>query len=128
MNSADGGIAAAVVVAAVLLLAGVLKLARPNDWRAQASGLVVPAMVAAVVPFFEIGLGATLLVQWRRHIVAWIAVALFVAFTALLGLRLAQGQRPPCACFGSLSSRPIGAPTIVRNAVFLAIAVLAAIL
>ena len=128
MNSADGGIAAAVVVAAVLLLAGVLKLARPNDWRAQASGLGVPAMLAAVVPFFEIGLGATLLVQWRRHIVAWIAVALFVAFTALLGLRLAQGQRPPCACFGSLSSRPIGAPTMVRNAVFLAIAVLAAIL
>lgn len=128
MNSADGGIAAAVVVAAVLLLAGVLKLARPNDWRAQASGLVVPAMVAAVVPFFEIGLGAALLVRWQRHIVAWIAVVLFVAFTALLGLRLAQGQRPPCACFGSLSSRPIGAPTIVRNAVFIAIAVLAAIL
>ena len=128
MNSADGGIAAAVVVAAVLLLAGVLKLARPNDWRAQASGLGVPAMLAAVVPFFEIGLGAALLVQWQRHIVAWIAVVLFVAFTALLGLRLAQGQRPPCACFGSLSSRPIGAPTMVRNAVFLAIAVLAAIL
>ena len=116
------------MVAAVLLVAGVLKLARPNEWRTQAAGLGVPVVVAAVVPFVEIGLGATLLVQWRRHIVAWIAVALFVAFTALLGLRLAQGQRPPCACFGSLSSRPIGAPTIVRNAVFLAIAVLAAIL
>jgi hypothetical protein len=88
----------------------------------------VPALIANVVPFVEIGLGAALLVQWQRHVVAWGAVALFAAFTALLGLRLAQGQRPPCACFGSLSSRPIGAAQIGRNAVFIAIAAAAAVL
>ena len=119
------GIVAAAVVAAVLFLAGVLKLARPEEWRAQAKGLGVPTLVATVLPFVEIGLGAALLVQWQRHAVAWAAVALLVAFTALLGLRLAQGQRPPCACFGSLSSRPIGAAQLVRNAVFIALAVLA---
>ena len=122
------GIAAAAVVAAVLLLAGVLKLARPDDWRAQAKGLGVPAVVAVVVPVLEIGLGAALLVQWQRHVVAWLAVALFGVFTALLGLRLAQGRRPACACFGSLSSRPIGAVHIVRNLGFVAIGVLAATL
>ncbi len=122
------GVVAAVVVAAVLLLAGVLKLARPSEWRTQAAGLGVPHVLAAAVPFVEIGLGAALLVQWQRHAVAWVAVALFAAFTALLGLRLAQGRRPPCACFGSLSSRPIGAVHIVRNIGLLAMGVLAATL
>ena len=122
------GIAAAVIVAGVLLLAGVLKLARPSEWRAQAEGLGVPKSVAGLVPFAEIGVGAVLLVQWERHVFAWMAVALFAAFTTLLGLRLAQGQRPPCACFGALSSRPIGAGHLARNSVFIVIAVLAATL
>ncbi|MCE9623035.1 MAG: hypothetical protein K8R99_11880 [Actinomycetia bacterium] len=128
MTRSAWGIAAAAFVAAVLLLAGVLKLARPAEWRAQATGLGVPGLLANVVPFVEIGLGAGLLVQWQRHGVAWAAAGLFAAFTALLGLRVAQGQRPPCACFGSLSSRPIGAAHLVRNAVFIALAVLAATL
>ena len=124
----DAGIVAAVVVAAVLLLAGVLKLAHPTEWRAQANGLGVPAAVATIVPFVEIGIAAALVVQWQRHLFAWAAAALFVAFTTLLAVRLAQGQRPPCACFGALRSRPIGASNIVRNVAFIAIAVLAAIL
>ncbi len=128
MSRSAWGIAAAVVVAAVLLIAGVLKLARSAEWRAQAKGLGVPGPLAPVVPFIEIALGAALLVQWQRHNFAWAAVVLFAAFTGLLGLRLAQGQRPPCACFGSLSSRPIGAGHLARNAVFIAIAAFAAIL
>ncbi len=126
MSRSAWGIAAAVVVAGVLLLAGVLKLARPSDWRAQAAGLGVPKAVASIVPFVEIGVGAVLLVQWRRQAFAWVAVALFAAFTALLGLRLAQGKRPPCACFGALSSRPIGAGHLARNVVFMVMAALAA--
>ena len=116
------------VVAGVLLVAGVLKLARPSEWRAQSAGLGVPKLVASSVPFVEIGVGAVLLVQWQRHAFAWAAVALFAAFTALLGLRLAHGERPPCACFGALSSRPIGAGHLARNAVFIVISVLAATL
>jgi hypothetical protein len=47
---------------------------------------------------------------------------LLVAFTALLMVRLLQGRRPPCACFGALSSKPIGWGNVARNAVFLALA------
>jgi len=128
MTRSTWGVAAAVVVAAVLLLAGVSKLARPAQWREQAAGLGVPVLIAAATPLLEIALGATLLVQWQRHAVAWGAVVLFAVFTALLCVRLAQGQRPPCACFGALSSRPIGAGHLARNAGFIALAVLAAVL
>jgi len=122
------GVAAAVAVAAVLLIAGVSKLAQPAQWRSQSNGLGVPWRLAMVVPYLEVTLGALLLVQVQRHAVAWVAVAMFGSFTLLLALRLAQGKRPPCACFGSLSSKPIGAEHLVRNALFICLALLAATL
>ena len=122
------GVIAAVVVAIVLLVAGVSKLAQPAAWRAQASGMGVPASVAAGVPFVELAIGAALLAQVQRHVFAWLAAGLFVAFSALLALRLAQGQHPPCACFGSLSARPLGPGHLLRNAAFIAFAVAAAML
>jgi|CXWL01.1.fsa_nt_gi hypothetical protein len=128
MSRSAWGFTAAVFVAGVLLLAGVLKLARPTEWRTQSAGLGVPGPVAIVTPFVEIALGAALLAQWERNVLGWAAVALLAVFTVLLGVRLAQGRRPVCACFGSLSSRPIGLSHLARNAVFIALAVLAAAL
>ena len=122
------GVVAAVLVAGVLLVAGVSKVASPARWRVQAAGLGVPSLLARITPFVELGLGALLLVQVQRHAVAWLAVALFGVFTALLVVRLAQGKRPPCACFGSLSSKPIGPGHVVRNVVFIGLAVVAATL
>lgn len=128
MSQSSWGVVAALAVAAVLLIAGVSKLAQPARWKVQAAGLGVPPPMALVVPFVEVGVGACLLVQLQRHLVAWFAVALFGAFTALLALRLAQGKRPPCACFGSLSSKPIGLGHLSRNVVFIGLALLAAML
>lgn len=128
MSQSSWGVVAALVVAAVLLVAGVSKLAQPAQWKAQAAGLGVPRLIAIAVPFVEVGLGACLLVQLQRHLMAWFAVALFGAFAALLALRLAQGKRPPCACFGSLTSKPIGSGHLARNAVFIGVAMLAATL
>jgi len=128
MDRSTWGVVAAVVVAAVLLVAGVSKLARPTLWRSESSGMGVPWWLARVVPFVETVLGALLLVQLQRHAVAWWAVALFGLFTVLLAVRLAQGRRPPCACFGSLSAKPIGPGHLARNAVFIAVALAAALL
>jgi uncharacterized membrane protein YphA (DoxX/SURF4 family) len=128
MSAHTVGVAAAVLVAAVLLVSGVSKLAATQEWRSQSAGLGVPWPLARVVPYVEVVLGALLLVQWQRSFVAWCAVALLGSFTVLIGVRLAQGRRPPCACFGAWSSRPIGAGHLVRNAVFIAAAVAAAVL
>ena len=128
MSRSAWGAAASVMVAVVLLVAGVSKVARPTEWRSQSQGLGVPWVLARVVPFVEIVLGALLLVQVQRPLVAWCAAVLFAAFTGLLGLRLAQGRRPPCACFGSLSAKPIGPGHMLRNALFILLALLAALL
>ena len=121
------GAGAAVAVAIVLLVAGVTKVAQPAQWRSQAAGLGVAPIIAAAVPYIELVLATLLLVQLQRPVVAWLAVVLFVAFTVLLVVRLAQGQRPACACFGSLSAAPIGPGHVARNAVFIALAMVAAL-
>ncbi|HNJ97247.1 MAG TPA: MauE/DoxX family redox-associated membrane protein [Ilumatobacteraceae bacterium] len=121
------GVVAAVLVAIVFLVAGVSKTAAPDRWRSEAAGMGVRGLLVTVTPWVELVVGALLAVQFQRHVVAWCAVALLIAFTVLLLVRLAQGRRPVCACFGSLSQRPIGAVHVVRNAVFLALAVTAAL-
>lgn len=127
-TSAVAAVGCAVVVGVVLVLAGVSKLARPEQWRAEAAGMGVAARVAGATPLVELVVGALLAAQVWREVVAWAAVALLAAFTALIGVRLAQGRHPPCACFGALSSRPLGAAHLLRNATLIALAVAAAVL
>src|SRR5439155_25163345 len=54
------------------------------------------------------------------------AAALLALFIAAISINLARGRRPDCHCFGQLSSSPVSAQTLVRNAVLLALAVLIA--
>lgn len=115
-------VAVTVLLGAVFLASGVMKVASPRQWRAQSAGLGVPGAVATVVPFTELVVGALLVAQIARRPVAAVAAGLLVAFSALLVVRLLQGRRPPCACFGAWSSKPIGWGNVARNAVFLGLA------
>lgn len=120
------GTVAAVAVGAALVVAGAAKLARPS-WVADAAALGVPAWLARPVPLVELLVGAGLAVGVARRPLAWVALALFAAFSAVLGRTLAQGRRPVCACFGAWSQRPIGARSLARNAAFAALALVAAL-
>lgn len=120
-------VVASVFLGAVFIISGVTKVAAPQQWRAQSADLGVPRVVAALVPFAELAVGAMLVAQLARR---WAAVAggvMLVAFTALLIVRLSQGRRPPCACFGALTTKPISWANVVRNALFLVVAAAVAI-
>jgi uncharacterized membrane protein YphA (DoxX/SURF4 family) len=117
---------AAFALGAVFVVSGISKLSAPERWRAEAAGMVSLPGVPAVLPMVEVGLGALLVAGWQRRIVALSAGALVVAFTVLLVVRIRQGRRPPCACFGTLSTKPIGWGHVARNVVFMALAVIAA--
>jgi uncharacterized membrane protein YphA (DoxX/SURF4 family) len=119
-------VVAGVVLGAVLLLSGAAKLAAGPRWAAQAAALGSPAIAVPVLPWLEVGLGALLVTGVWRPVVAVVAAALLGAFTVLLVLRLAQGRRPPCACFGAWSTRPVGFGSVARNVVLIALALLAA--
>ena len=53
----------------------------------------------------------------------WAAIALLVGFTVFLVLALLRGVEAPCACFGSMSSRPVTWWSVVRNVLLVALAV-----
>src|SRR5262245_52942430 len=105
-----------------MLAAGAAKLAS-RTWPADARGLGAPMWSVPLVPWIELVLGALLVVGVLRPLVATATALLLVAFTALLCARLARGERPPCACFGRLSTRPISWWGVVRNLVLIGLAV-----
>jgi len=113
---------AAGVVGAVFVYAGVAKILAGQKWPASARNLGIPPIVALSVMLCEviIGLGVVLGDAWRTEFLGAAAVML-VAFTGLLAVHLRRDNRPPCACFGGASQRPIGARDIVRNILLLAL-------
>jgi len=90
-------VVASVLLGAVFVISGVLKLSAPSQWRTQSADLGVPGVVAAVLPILELVVGALLIAQLARRAAAVAAGLLLVAFTMLLIVRLVQGRRPPCA-------------------------------
>ena len=122
-GSLAGGLAA-VVLGIVLLVAGIAKRA-DRGWPQDAAALGTPAWAIRVLPWFEMLLGAVLVSGVARPVAAALAGVVLLAFTGLLILNLARGRRPPCACFGASSRRPIGPGSLVRNVVLLALALIA---
>jgi hypothetical protein len=116
---------AGVLLGVVFLVAGGSKVAAGPAWPTQAAGLGAPRAVVPVVPWVEIVLGGLLIAQVARPWPAVVAVAMLVAFTGLILVRLRDGERPPCACFGAWSAKPLGAGHVVRNVAFLALGVVA---
>ncbi|SVA79739.1 uncharacterized protein METZ01_LOCUS132593, partial [marine metagenome] len=53
------------------------------------------------------------------------AVALLVAFSTLVAGRLLAGQREGCGCFGAWSTGNLSWRTLARNAVLVAVGVVA---
>ena len=115
---------AGVALGIVLLVAGIAKRA-DHRWPEDAAALGTPAWVIPVLPWFEVLLGAVLVSGLVRPAAAALAAVVLLGFTGVLILNLARGRRPPCACFGASSHRPIGPWSLVRNLVLLALAVVA---
>lgn len=116
------GAVASIVLGLVFLVAGGSKIAAGQDWPVQAVGLGAPRWVIPFVPWVEIVVGAALVVQVARRPAVLVALAILLAFTTLLAVRLSEGKRPPCACFGAWSAKPLGPGHLARNAALIAVA------
>ena len=114
-------------VGVIFIFAGVQKFIAREMWPAQAKRLGAPSFAIPTVPYIEIGLGSLLIAGWLVNAVLIASIVALSSFTVLLALRLAAGDRPPCACLSFRSTRPIGWSNIVRNLLMLAILVSALI-
>lgn len=118
---------ASVLLGAVFVVSGITKLSAMQQWRTQAADLGVHSSVARALPVAELAIGALLIAQIARRPLAIVAGVLLAAFTTLLVVRLSQGRRPPCSCFGALSSSPISWASVTRNAAFIVLAAVVAL-
>lgn len=103
------------VVGVVFVFAGVQKIFAGPDWLVQARKLGAPIWAIPSVRWVELVLGCLLVADLATTAVRLSALALLIAFTALLVARLREGVRPPCSCFGSRSAKPISWWNVTRN-------------
>ena len=122
------GVVANVLLGIAFVWAGALKLFLGPTWSKQAADMGVARPIALVVPYVEVVVGVLVAVQLFEPWPAVVALALLVAYTVLIVVRLLDGSRPPCACFGSRSTRPLGAYHVVRNLGLIALAIVAVVL
>ena len=115
---------ATLTLGAVFLVAGGSKLAAGREWPAQARALGAPSWSARPLPWIELAIGALLMTLMWYPVPTVVALALLLAFTALVIMRLAEGRHPPCACFGSWSAKPLGPRHVIRNVSFIGVALL----
>ena len=118
---------AAVVLGVVFLVSGGSKIASHADWTRLSAEFGAPPIIRVTLPWTELILGALLIVQIGRPVVAVAALVLLVGFTIAIVVRLRQGRHPQCACFGAWSSRPLGWGHVARNLVLMAVAIVAAL-
>lgn len=116
---------ARIAVGVVLLVAGVAKLCQPA-WPATATAFGAPAWLVPVLPWVEILLGALLVSGVGLPWTALVAAGLIAAFAIAVGLRVRRGDAVPCGCFGETSPQPVGRDTVIRNALLVIMALLAA--
>lgn len=116
------GLIASVLIGAMFVYSGVMKVAGREDWMRQSADLDVPRWLAQIVPWYEIVLGAALLSGVARPWPSIVAVATLLVFTWFIARRMLDGTRPPCACFGSRSMRPLGRRHLARNGVLVLVA------
>ncbi|MDW3216882.1 MAG: hypothetical protein R8G01_23025 [Ilumatobacteraceae bacterium] len=116
---------ASILVGVAFLVAGGSKLAAGPSWPAQAADLGAPAIAIPTLPWIELVIGAALVLQLGSPVPEMAAIVLLAAFSGLIALRMSQGRRPACACFGAWSAKPIGPSHLIRNGALLGLAVLA---
>jgi thiol-disulfide isomerase/thioredoxin len=119
-------LAARLILVAVLVLAGIGKLADRQGARQAVRAFGVPeilsAPVATVLPFVELAAAALLVPSATAELGAGLALALVLVFSGAITRSLLRGETPDCHCFGALHSEPAGLRTLIRNLALAAVA------
>ncbi len=119
-----GAVAARLVLAAILLYAGLGKIGHTGDLARIIYGyrvlhLELVNLAGMTLPWLETLAGVLLLLGLLRPSTSAVACGLFVAFVIAGGLAMARWIDAPCGCFSVAStSDRIGWGLLARDAVF----------
>jgi methylamine utilization protein MauE len=122
---------ARIALAAVLLVGGLAKMVERGVGRGSIIAFGVPDRAARALGWVLIGgelaIATALLFGPTKIVGAAAALALLAIVSAVVAANMARGGNPECHCFGRLSRRPIGWPTLARNGLLGSIAGYAAV-
>ena len=117
---------ARLVLAAVFAVAGIAKLLDLAGSRKSLRDFGLPGALARpfglLLPLAELICAGALLPDSSAWWGAAGVAVLLILFIAGISINLARGRKPDCHCFGQLSSKPVGAGTLVRNGLLLVLA------
>ncbi len=117
---------ARLALAAMFAFAGVAKLRDPGGTASMLQDFGAPQLAARpfarALPLVELAVALALVPYATAFWGSLAALCLLAAFTAAIGANLLLGRKPECRCFGAVAAAPIGAWTLGRNAVLLAVA------
>ncbi len=124
-------IASALAVAVLLASAATHKLRAPGrfarqlaDYQLLPGALLRP--IGRVIPLLELLIAFALLVPFSRAIAAVCAAALIALYASAIGINLWRGRRDiDCGCAGPDQAQPLRPILLARNAVLVALALLA---
>lgn len=119
------GSIAALVLAGVFAWSAVAKVAMGRRWPESFVRFELPRWLAWPLVGLEAALVVGLLVDAVRLAAAVGATVTLVVMSVVLIERLRRGVRPPCACFGVVSKRPLSWREPARNLLLLAVALVA---
>ena len=109
-------------LSAVFGIAGVTKLLDQRGTRDAVKNFGSPESIAPalaiVLPIAELAIAAGLLFNSTVVLSGIAALLVLGMFVVAISVNLAQGRTHDCHCFGQLYSRPLGWPTLARNAIF----------
>jgi methylamine dehydrogenase accessory protein MauD len=118
---------ARLLLCVVFLIAGLAKLADLAGSRQAMRDFGVPAKLSTPFGLFLPLAELVVAVAFIPTVSAWWgalgALVLLLLFVGGISYNLARGRHPDCHCFGQLHSAPAGWPTLIRNLVLAAVAV-----
>jgi len=117
---------ARLLLAAVFVVSGLAKVVDLKGSQKAVKGFGVPSFLATplgiLLPFAELAVVIALIPSSWALYGAIGALVLLVVFIVGISANLSVGRKPDCHCFGQLHSEPVGASTLVRNALLAAVA------
>jgi uncharacterized membrane protein YphA (DoxX/SURF4 family) len=124
-------LAVRIIVGALFIVAGASKVGHFNDFAAAIAGFrilpeAVVAPLAVILPFFEIGLGAYLLIGLFTRAAAWIAAIQLAVYAGAIASAVVRHIPANCGCFGPQDQAPADWPHVAVDLALAAICVLLA--
>lgn len=114
--------ASRIFLAGIFFYSGYVKWQEPLQFAANLTAyqllpqnLILP--VVTYLPWFELALGAMLLIGWKIRWTAAVTAALLSMFIVAMVITYFRGIEADCGCFGS--GDPISPLTMLRDASFL---------